>query len=157
MNAPALSPHYHVGIVVRDVAAARVELTERLGVSWGPILHLDASDYRDGSGVDLVLPTTICYSVENPHLELIEEVPGSVWVCNEHSNLHHIGFWSDDLVGDSARLAGSACPLQLCGRDRREAPVAFAYHGTDLGIRLEIVDTALRPTMESFLFQLDES
>ena len=81
-------------------------------------------------------------------------MPGSLWVCNEHSNLHHIGFWSDDLATDSAELAGSGCPLQLCGRAGGAAPVSFAYHRNDLGIRIEIVDAAMRETM-SFLFRPD--
>jgi len=151
-----LPPPYHVGIVVPDLAAAREQMSGQLGTAWGPILHLDAADYRDASGHDLVLPTTMCYSVEPPHLELIQEVPGSVWVCNEYSNLHHIGFWSDDLIADSTDLAGSGCPLQLCGRAGEEAPASFAYHRNDLGVRIEIVDAAMRDAM-SFLFQPDES
>ena len=42
---------------------------------------------------------------------------------------------------DGAGLAGSGCPLQLCGRAGDEAPVAFAYHRNDLGVRIEIVDS----------------
>jgi hypothetical protein len=156
MSTRPLSPYYHVGIVVPDLAAAQVALTNQLGVTWGPILHLDAADYREGSGGDIVLPTTICYSVEEPHLELIEEVPGSVWVCNDHSNLHHIGFWSDDLIDDSAGLTGSGCPMQLCGRAGDDAPASFAYHRNDLGVRVEIVDAAMREAM-AFLFQPDEN
>jgi hypothetical protein len=152
MNASALAPHYHVGIVVPDVATAQRALTEQLGVTWGPVMHLDAADYRDGSGRDIALPTTMCYSVEAPHLELIEEVPGSVWVCNDESNLHHIGFWSDDLPTDSTRLTSSGCPLQLCGRAGGDAPQTFAYHRNDLGVRIEIVDAAMRSAME-FLFR----
>ncbi len=110
--------HYHVGIVVTDIGAARTRLSTLLGVSWGPLLRLDATDYRDGAGNDLTLPTTMCYSVGDPCLELIEEVPGSVWVRNEHSNLHHIGFWSEGLAEDSTGLAGGGCPMQLCGRGR---------------------------------------
>jgi hypothetical protein len=151
-----LPPHYHVGIVVPDLAAAREQMSGELGIAWGPMLHLDAADYRDGSGRDLVLPTTMCYSVEQPHLELIQEVPGSVWVCNEYSNLHHIGFWSDDLIADSTDMVGTGCPLQLCGRAGEHAPTSFAYHRNDLGVRIEIVDSAMRDAM-SFLFQPDES
>jgi hypothetical protein len=147
-----LSPPFHVGIVVPDVGAAQAELSAQLGVTWGPILHLDAADYRDAAGGDLVLPTTMCYSVDGPHLELIEEVPGSLWACNEHSNLHHIGFWSDDLVVDSADLTGAGCPLQLCGRAGDRAPVSFAYHRNGLGVRVEIVDSTLRKVMGA-LFQ----
>jgi hypothetical protein len=151
-----LPPHYHVGIVVPDIAAAQAELTESIGVLWGPVLRLEATDYRDGSGRDLVLPTAMCYSVQQPCLELIEELPGSVWVRNEHSNLHHIGFWSDDLTGDSTALTGAGCPLQLCGRSGDHAPVSFAYHRNDLGVRIEIVDTAMRDAM-GFLFRPDAS
>jgi catechol 2,3-dioxygenase-like lactoylglutathione lyase family enzyme len=147
-----LSPHYHVGIVVPDVESARDVFTAQLGVAWGPVMHLDAVEYRDGSGRDLVLPTTMCYSTDAPHLELIQEVPGSVWVRNEHSNLHHIGFWSDDLAVDGAGLGGAGCPLQLCGRAGDLAPVSFAYHRNDLGVRIELVDAALRETM-GFLFE----
>ena len=87
-----------------------------------------------------MLPTTICYSVDAPHLEVIQEVPDSVWACNEHSNLHHIGFWSDDCPARAATLSVGGCPLQLCGRAGGAAPSSWAYHGTSLGIRIEIVD-----------------
>ena len=150
-----LPPHYHVGIVVPDIAAAQAQLTEFIGVTWGPVLRLEATDYRDGSGRDLVLPTAMCYSVEQPCLELIEELPGSIWVRNDHSNLHHIGFWSRNLAGDSTALTGSGCPMQLCGRAGDHAPVSFAYHRTDLGVRIEIVDSAMSDAME-FLFRPDE-
>lgn len=148
-----LPPHYHVGIVVADLPAARTQLTELLGVVWGPVMHLDEVHYRDGDGADIVVPTTICYSTGDPCLELIQEVSGTVWVRNEHSNLHHLGFWADDLGDASAAMAAGGCPLQLCGRDGDTAPVSFAYHGvTDLGVRVELVDSAIRDAM-SFLFQ----
>ena len=145
------SSHYHVGIIVPDVAAAQVELTEQLGLTWGPVMHLDAIDLRDGDGRDVVLPSTVCFSLEAPYLELIEEVPGSIWVRNPYSNLHHIGYWSDDLPADSAHLSGSGCPLQLCGVGGTAAPSQFAYHQGDLGVRIEVVDAGLRQAM-SFLF-----
>ena len=154
MGEDRLKPMYHVGIVVADIASARATMSEQLGVTWGPVMHFDSVDYRDGDGRDLGLPTTMCYSVDAPHLELIEEVPGSIWVRNEHSNLHHIGFWSDDLAAEGAALTGNGCPLQLCGRSGDQAPVSFAYHRNDLGVRVELVDAALRDTM-GFLFEPD--
>jgi hypothetical protein len=151
-----LAPHYHVGIIVPDIGAARSRFSQQIGVTWGPVLHLDEAEYRDATSRDLVLPTTICYSVEEPRLELIEEVPGSVWVCNDHSNLHHIGFWSDDLPGDSTQLNQVGCPLQLCGRAGDEAPVSFAYHYNEFGVRIEIVDASMRDVIASFLFRPEE-
>jgi len=152
MTTGPLGPYYHVGIVVSDLVEAQAELAGQLGITWGPVLRLDATDVRDGTGRDLVVPTAFCYSVEAPHLELIEEVPGTVWASNEHSNLHHVGFWSDDLSGASAELSQSGCPLQLCGRTGDAAPSAWAYHGSGLGIRIEIIDAGMRDALR-FLFQ----
>ncbi len=149
-NPPAL---YHVGIVVADLAAAQDRLTELLGVTWGPVLRLDEVAYRDGAGHDLLLPTAMCYSVGHPSIELIEETPGTIWVSNEHSNLHHLGFWTGALRDGSADLVGSGCPLELCGRAGEVAPVSFAYHRDDaLGVRFELVDATMKDAM-SFLFE----
>lgn len=148
-----LGPHFHVGIVVADLALARARLADVLGLTWGPVMHLDAVDYRDAGGDDLELPTTICYSTGAPAIELIEEVPGTIWVRNEHSNLHHLGFWTGALGDDSATLGATGCPLQLCGRAGDAAPVSFAYHhDADLGVRFELVDASMRDAM-SFLFR----
>ena len=57
-----------------------------------------------------------------PHLELVQEVPGSVWECNEHSNLHHIGVWIDALPGDSHALHASAVPAPVVRPRRRRRP-----------------------------------
>jgi catechol 2,3-dioxygenase-like lactoylglutathione lyase family enzyme len=148
--------HYHVGIVVPDLEAAQARLTELLGVRWGPVMAVGENHLRDAEGNDLVVPTKLCYSADEPRLELIEETPGTVWVCNEHSNLHHIGFWTADLPAESARLSAARCPLQLAGREGADSPVTFGYHRDDLGVRIEIVDEAIRPMMEQFLFTATE-
>jgi catechol 2,3-dioxygenase-like lactoylglutathione lyase family enzyme len=150
VTVPSLAGHYHVGIVVDDIEAARARLRAMLGLTWGPVMRLGTAPYRDGDGNDIELPTAMCYSTGDPCLELIEEVPGSVWIRNESSNLHHIGFWAD-LDRSSAALSEVGCPLQLCGRAGNEAPMAFAYHRDDeLGVRIELVDVALRDAMASF-------
>jgi len=149
---------YHVGIVVPDIEVAQAHLADLLGITWGPVLHVDTYDVRafDGNGDDgndLVVPNTLCYSTEPPHLELVLEVPGSVWECNEHSNLHHIGVWTDALPADSATYSELRCPLQLCGHDGDTAPIQFAYHRDPLGVRIELVDVAMKPMMEEFMFK----
>jgi catechol 2,3-dioxygenase-like lactoylglutathione lyase family enzyme len=153
---------YHVGIVVPDIEAAKAHLGELLGITWGPVLHVDAFDVRafdgeGGDGNDLVVPNTLCYSTEAPHVELVLEVPGTVWECNEHSNLHHIGVWTDALPDDSATYSELRCPLQLCGRDADGALQQFAYHRDPLGVRIELVDIAMKPLMEEFMFRAPEA
>jgi hypothetical protein len=144
---------YHVGIVVPDVEVAKVHLGELLGITWGPVVHIDEYGVQDGDGNRIVVPNTLCYSTEPPHIELVQEVPGTVWECNEHSNLHHIGVWSDALPADSPTYSELRCPLQLCGHDADTAPVQFAYHRDPLGVRIELVDIAMKPLMEEFMFE----
>jgi catechol 2,3-dioxygenase-like lactoylglutathione lyase family enzyme len=144
---------YHVGIVVTDIEAASTKLSRLLGITWGPIMSLNAVEYRDEAGHDIVLPTTMRYSTGTPCLELILEVPGSVWVRNESSNLHHIGFWTDSMPEQSDAFSAAGCPQQLCGRAAADAPTSFAYHrDDDLGIRMELVDGSMRDAMQ-FLFE----
>ena len=149
---------YHVGIVVPDIEVAKAHLTDLLGISWGPVVHTEAVNVRSfdegrGDGNDLVVPNTLCYSVEPPHIELVLELPGSVWECNEHSNLHHIGVWTDALPADSSRSSELRCPLQICGREGATAPTQFAYHRDPLGVRIELVDVAMKSMMEEFMFR----
>jgi catechol 2,3-dioxygenase-like lactoylglutathione lyase family enzyme len=144
---------YHVGIVVPDLEAAQARLSDLLGITWGPVMDIAAMDIRDGDGNELTVPNKLCYSVDDPHIELVEEVPGTVWVCNEHSNLHHIGYFTDALAGDSARFSESACPLEICGRQGARVPDNFSYHRDPLGVRIELVDGALRDVMQQFMFQ----
>ena len=35
---------YHVGIVVPDIEVAKAHLGELLGITWGPVLHVDEYD-----------------------------------------------------------------------------------------------------------------
>ena len=143
---------FHVGVVVPSVEAARGHLSEVLGIAWGPIVEIDIAK-RDADGHDLTLPLRVCYSTVAPRIELIEELPGSVWECNEHSNLHHIGFWSDSLAVDVAALVAARCPLQLSGRDGDTAPVQSAYHRDPLGFTVELVDIANQPLLERSMFK----
>jgi hypothetical protein len=144
--------HYHVGIVVDDLESAAAQLSDLLGVEWGSISEVGQMTVRGPDGHDRLVPLRCVYSTQSPRLELIEEVPGSIWVRNEHSNLHHIGLWADGLVAESDRLTAMQCPLQLAGVVGGEAPKMWAYHGGELGVRIELVDAALRPTMEQSLF-----
>jgi hypothetical protein len=148
----SLSELYHVGIVVPDIESGCERLSSILGVEWGPVVESD-TQIRDGAGVDRAISLRLCYSTTAPHLELVEERVGTPWVCNEFSNLHHIGFFSDALVGDSQQLTSSACPLEICGREDGIAPRMFAYHRDPLGVRIEYVDAASRQLMADFLFK----
>jgi hypothetical protein len=148
-----LSVLFHVGIVVPEIETACERFTSLLGVAWGPIVESD-TEVRDASGSDEIISLRLCYSTQAPHLELVEERPGTPWLCNEFSNLHHIGFFSDALASDGRQLEDTACPLEICGRVGQEAPRMFSYHRDPLGVRIEYVDAASRALMADLLFKV---
>lgn len=142
---------YHVGIVVPRLEEAQERFTRLLGLEWGPIVETDV-EVRDGDGRDLETRTKICFSTETPHIELIEEQPGTPWVCNEHSNLHHIGFFSDDLSAASSSWSTALCPFEYGSRPGSDPSQGWAYHRDGLGVRFECVGSSARPIMEEVLF-----
>jgi hypothetical protein len=142
---------YHVGIVVPDLEEAAERLSGLLGVVWGPVVEA-TSTVVDLEGSSQEVEMKICYSTAAPYLELIEERPGTTWVCNEHSNLHHIGFFTERLGADSAGLSSASCPLDSARREEKGEIADWAYHRDPLGIRFELVDAAMRPMMEQYLF-----
>jgi catechol 2,3-dioxygenase-like lactoylglutathione lyase family enzyme len=143
---------FHVGIVVPDLESARGHYTAMLGVEFGPIVE-GPMEIRDPEGNDFVLPHRVSYTTEPPFLELIEEMAGTVWVCNEHSNLHHLGYWSDDLAGDATALSAARCPMELHARTGLQCPEQWIYHRDRYGVRIEMIDVALQPAMERFVYR----
>ena len=97
---------------------------------------------RTSDGTVATVNLRLVYSVDAPHLELIEAVPGSIWVLNTHSNIHHIGFWSDDLGGDLGRLHGGGCPLEVMGDSGGSEPLFWAYHSDRFGVRICLLYTS---------------
>ncbi len=148
----SLSELFHVGIVVPDLDAGCARFSELLGIEWGPVMRNDI-EVRDGDGNDLVVHNVMRYSTSAPYIELIQETPGTPWVCNEHSNLHHIGFFSDQLVADSGQLHAASCPLEFMDGNGDGPPGMFAYHRDPLGVRIEVVNADMRPMMEAHMFR----
>jgi len=58
--------------------------------------------------------------------------------------VHHVAFWSDDLVGDTRRLASRGWELEVCMRDAAGEPSQFAYLIHPVEPRIELVDSARR-------------
>lgn len=137
---------YHLGVVVAQLEKGMDHFTELLGLRWTPISEVETTVHRPTGEIEVVdLRLTI--SADAPHIELIEAVPGSVWELNPYSNIHHIGFWSPDVPGDSQRLHGGGCPLEVMGYggDRPR----WAYHRDDWGVRTEVLDVGVRPAMQA--------
>jgi hypothetical protein len=121
---------FQIGIAVQNIEQAMEELAVALGVEWiGP----DVREF-ESSNVRIAFART-----GPPYLELLEGSPGSIWDAPEGPFIHHLGYWSDDLKADAARLEAGGVHLEL--------DLGFArYHrGTSSGVRIELIDAAYEP------------
>jgi hypothetical protein len=85
----------------------------------------------------------ISYTMAGPlHLEIIQAVPGTLW---ERLGIHHYGWFSDDLIADSAALTGRGLPLVATRDSEGGQPWQFVYHDCPPFGTIELVDVRMRP------------
>lgn len=144
---------FHTGLVVADMDAATARLTALSGYEWTtPIESTLAVTTSDG---DYDVPFRFVYSIQPPHLEVIQEVPGTVWTAVPGSAVHHLGYWADDLRSAAAEL--EAAGYRLEARPAGHELAMFAYYTDHTGVRIEIVDRALFPDWPGFLAVMRKS
>jgi hypothetical protein len=139
--------YFHVGLIVPKLEPALAELTALLGITWRDTFEGEVPVHLTDTGEE-TLPLRLAYSQEHPYLEVIEGVAGTPWALSERgSNLHHLGFYVEDLASESERVTRGFCPAEVCGLGPGgERPVNFSYHARD-GLRIELVDVATRAFM----------
>lgn len=135
---------FHAGFVVRDLEGAMSVLGAALGVNWAKALEAPPMKLRTRSGDVEVPGMRLTYSAQPAHVELIEEVPGTLWEAETGMRGHHVGMWTDDLAAEVERLEGLGLPLHTHGLDADGRLATFAYHETPFGMYLELVDTAAK-------------
>lgn len=147
----ALEPQnlYHTGIVVPDLDAAAQRFTAMAGYSFTtPIAGPVAIRTPTGQGtVDL----RFVYSLQAPHVELIEEVPDTPWIAARGNAVHHLGYFTDDFTTTASALQADGFSLELCPASDDDAPSIFAYYLSPEGIRVEIVDRKVFGDLDAFL------
>jgi len=142
MNA---ADQFHVGIVVDDLHAALAQLGEPFGYEWCAMF--------DGP-VPVMLPTgpieiglRFVYSRNTPRVEVIQSIPGTLWVPASGSGIYHLGYWSDDVARDSAELQRRGLTGEASGI-RPDGTLVWSYHRSPTGPRVELVDRQLQSGME---------
>ncbi|OBH24778.1 bleomycin resistance protein [Mycobacterium sp. E342] len=147
----ALRPEdfYHTGIVVPDLDAAMARLSALGGYRWiTPMSY--TLPFRTATGVR-ELTSTIVYSLQSPHVELVQEVPGTPWTAAPGNAVHHIGYFSDDLATSGQVLQDNGFTLEMTADVAGSHLGLFAYYTDAFGTRIEIVDRALFPDFPAFL------
>ena len=127
----------HVGIVVADLDLARERLTALLGLEWTPVRSVIVETV-DADGTRRASALRMCDSFQSPGYELIEEAPGTPWVCSELSNVHHLAYATTDVNAASGCLQAKGCPLELTSAPAADGSLGFAYHRDPCGVRIEV-------------------
>ena len=140
---------FHVGQVVTDLDAAMTELSEGLGLAWHSPQER-TMPLRTDSGVAQVGVRFTYSKGDEPHIELLEGEAGSIW-GPEHQGLHHIGVWATNFLDDAASLGQSGYPIEATLASRStDGPTGFTYQTSLLGIRVELVPTAMKPAFQNW-------
>ncbi|MCW2622327.1 MAG: hypothetical protein JWL64_1929 [Frankiales bacterium] len=151
MTTPLLDPSdlYHVGHVVRDLEVARDRWTAVAGYRWTRTL-VATVPLRLAEGVR-ELEFRYTYSLQAPHVELVQEIPGTLWAAVPGNAAHHVAYFVDDFADTSQRLVDAGFAIEAIALPDGAHPGAFAYQKSADGVRLELVDRALLPDWPAFL------
>ena len=134
---------YHTGIVVEDFEAALEWFTKVAGYRWCDELALEQTVWTTGG--ERTIPIRFAYSMSEPRLEVLQAVPGTVWVPS-NSGIHHLGYWSDDVDADLAVLAEAGLQVEVKAPTPKGSSL-WAYCRGESGPRIELVSRALEPMM----------
>ena len=97
------------------------------------------------------LTSTIVYSVQAPHIELVQEVPGTPWTAAPGNAVHHLGYFTDNLLESARLLEDNGFTFEMTADMPGSELALFAYYVDASGTRIEIVDRALFPDFPAFL------
>ena len=137
---------YHTGVVVEDFDATLRWLSDVAGYRWCDDLEFEQVVWTpDG---EKAVSIRFTYSMDEPHLEVIQAVAGTVWTPST-SGVHHLGYWSDDVDHDLETLVDAGMRVEV------KAPMPdgssmWAYCRGERGPRVELVSRALEPMMASW-------
>jgi hypothetical protein len=147
----ALRPEdlYHTGIVVPDLDAAMARLSALAGYRWITPLRY-TFPFRTANGTR-ELTSAAVYSLQSPHVELLQEVPDSPWTAAPGNSVHHLGYFTDNLTDTARMLEDNGLTFEMTADLPGSDLALFAYYLDAFGTRIEIVDRALFPDFPAFL------
>lgn len=140
---------YHTGIVVPDLQAEMARLHEIAGYGWTTPMTNDVT-VRIGADVRRV-EMSFVYSLQAPHIELIQAVPGTPWVSAPGNAVHHLGYFTDTFTQTADALQRSGFQLEVTADSPSSQPSLFAYFLDPAGVRIEIVDRSVVGDWATFL------
>jgi catechol 2,3-dioxygenase-like lactoylglutathione lyase family enzyme len=141
---------YHTGFMVPDLEAAKARLSESAGYRWTVPINGDVPIWTRAQGA-FQLVVEFVYSLQAPHIELIQQLPGTPWMPAPANAVHHVGYWVDDVPAVADLLVRQGFSLESHGLADGPGPAMFAFLTDASGFRIEIVDRSTTPDFGAML------
>ena len=142
---------FHSAIIVPELHPALEELGLVLGLCWANVREPQTTSVWTPDGrLDVVFRGT--FSKPGPmRIEVIEAVPGTLWMATTDFVLHHVSFWSSDIVADACALVHQGYPIMATGWGTGDgSPTLFTYHQKGDGPYMELLDEREKPQYEEW-------
>jgi Glyoxalase/Bleomycin resistance protein/Dioxygenase superfamily len=140
---------YHAGIVVDDFDATLARFSAAHGYRWCEPVAID--QLISTSAGEQSLPMRIVYTVDEPRIEILQTIPGTIWTPAD-SGIHHLGYWSDDVDADVVALLATGMQLEATTPLDDGSPL-FAYCHAPGRVRVELVNRVMEPMMSEWFNQ----
>jgi len=144
---------YHTGFMVPDLKAAQAQLSQSAGYRWTVPINGDLPIWTRARG-SFQLVVEFVYSLQAPHIELIQQLPGTPWMPAPGNAAHHVGYWVDDVPTAANSLVRQGFSLEAHGLSDGPGPSMFAFLTDPNGLRIEIVDRTSTPDFGAMLSAL---
>lgn len=141
---------FKAGLIVPDLESAMFDLGRGLDLQWTPVRTAELT-LRTAQGLETAQLSFVCATGGGTIVELIQARPEGYYRHHSGAELHHVGMWADDLVATSRELEEQGMVLEAAGVDAHRSPALFAFHNNPYGLRIELVDIAMRPSFEEWL------
>jgi hypothetical protein len=140
---------YHAGVVVSDIDGARRTMSAAAGYAWTKVRASDVLVHSPEG--DQVVALRVCFSTTEPYLELIEAVAGTVWEPST-SGVHHLGYWSDDVIADCDQLEAHGYAVEAWS-EIGEMRI-FAYCTAPASPRIELVHRSFATVLSGWITEV---
>lgn len=146
---------FHTGVIVEDLQTAITAYETAFGLHFAPP-KTAATPMRCPTGV-LEREARFSYSVEGPHhIELLQQVqPAPYLELTGGPQIHHLGYYTLDLVADTARLESQGWVAELSGvaPDGGLARAAYLRNPVQPGMWVELVDDSVAADIDPWMAQ----
>ncbi|WP_236793412.1 VOC family protein [Amycolatopsis sp. GM8] len=145
-----VSPFMHIALLVEDIDEARAAFERRLGVPFTDPFTAEVADLHDSAGARETSVRVAYSTLGSPHYELLEAQDTGIFSRENGLGFHHIGMWERDCEARRGELVRSGLQVEATSyTSDGQIIVAWFKPSPPLGLRVEILDEALRPEIEA--------